>query len=142
MSFMHPLLSERADAFLLGLVDDVKNNKRILLVAENASGAIVGTVQVVLNQPANQPHRADILKMLVHQNVRRQGLAEALMSAAEKAAAQVGKTLLVLDAEASGDAERLYVKRCWLESGKIPDYALFPRGGLCSTTIFYKGNAF
>jgi GNAT superfamily N-acetyltransferase len=91
-----------------------------------------------LNLPENQPHRADLTKMLVHRRVRRQGLGAALLQAAEAMARECGRTLLVLDAVTGGDAERLYERMGWQRVGVIPGYALFPRGGLCSTTVFYR----
>jgi GNAT superfamily N-acetyltransferase len=138
VSFMHPLSRAHSENFWRGLANDVSSGKRILLVAEDEAGAITGTVQAVLNQPDNQPHRADIAKMLVHRKARRQGLGAALMNAIESATASAGKTLLVLDTVTGGDAERLYTKLGWQLCGHIPDYALWPKGGLCSTTIFYK----
>jgi GNAT superfamily N-acetyltransferase len=95
-------------------------------------------VQLVLDQPENQPHRADLSKMLVHRRARRQGLGAALMRAAEATARECGKTLLVLDAVTGGDAERLYERLGWERVGVIPGYALWPQGGLCSTTVFYR----
>jgi GNAT superfamily N-acetyltransferase len=113
--------------------------ERILLVAEElTSQTIVGTVQVILAMPDNQPHRADVAKMQVHRRARRQGLGAALMRAAEAAAREAGKTVLVLDTVTGGDAERLYTRLGWQRCGEIPDYALWPRGGLCSTTVFYR----
>ena len=96
-----------------------------------------GTVQLVLDQPENQPHRADLSKMLVHRRARRQGLGAALMRAAEATARECGKTLLVLDT-ASDDAERLYERLGWVRVGVIPGYALLPQGGLCGTTVYYR----
>jgi GNAT superfamily N-acetyltransferase len=95
-------------------------------------------VQLIFDLPENQPHRADLAKMLVHRRVRRQGLGAALLRAAEAAASECGKTLLVLDAVTDGDAARLYERLGWMRVGDIPDYALFPEGGLCSTTYFYR----
>jgi glyoxylase I family protein len=114
--------------------------ERILLVAEEAasSGTLVGTVQVLLTMPDNQPHRADIAKMQVHRRVRRRGVGAALMRAAEEAAREAGRTLLVLDTVTGGDAERLYTRLGWQRCGEIPSYALWPRGGVCSTTVFYR----
>ena len=89
---------------------------------------IVGTTQLVLDQPENQPHRADLAKMLVHRSARRQGLAERLLRAAEDTARECGKTLLVLDTVTGGDAERLYTRLGWQRVGSIPDYALWPQG--------------
>jgi GNAT superfamily N-acetyltransferase len=138
VGFMQTLSRAQAEKFWRGLAYDVALGRRIILVAEDEDGAIVGTVQAILSQPDNQPHRADIAKMLVHRKLRRQGLATLLMKAIESAAASAGKTLLVLDTVTGGDAERLYTKLGWQLSGHIPDYALWPSGGLCSTSIFYK----
>jgi GNAT superfamily N-acetyltransferase len=118
VGFMQPLPRAQAEKFWRGLAYDVALGRRIILVAEDEDGAIVGTVQAILHQPDNQPHRADIAKMLVHRKLRRQGLATLLMKAIE--------------------SERLYTKLGWQLSGHIPDYALWPNGGLCSTSIFYK----
>ena len=138
VSFMLPLTDERAQAFWHRVAAGVHNGERALLVAEDAQGAIVGTVQLVLDQPENQPHRADVAKMLVHRGARRQGLAERLMRAAEDTARDCGKTMLVLDTVTGGDAERLYSRLGWQRVGSIPDYALWPQGGLCATTYFYR----
>jgi GNAT superfamily N-acetyltransferase len=139
VSFMLPLTQDRADAFWQGVADGVAAGERILLVAQDpASRMVVGTVQVILKQPENQPHRADIAKMLVHNQARRRGVGAALMRAAEETAAKAGKTVLVLDTVTGGDAERLYERVGWVKSGVIPNYALWPRGGFCDTTVFYK----
>src|SRR5437763_15370927 len=106
VSFMHPLTRDRAMAFWRRVAQGVAAGERALLVAEDARG-LCGTVQLVLDQPENQPHRADLSKMLVHRRARRQGLGTALMRAAETTAREWGKTLLVLDAVTGGDAERL-----------------------------------
>src|SRR5258708_8826647 len=136
VSFMHPLSLSKAQAFWRRIASDVESGARALLVAEDATG-IIGTVQVVLDQPENQPHRADVSKMLVHRRARRRGVGAALMRAAEDAARRSGKSLLVLDT-ASGDAERLYARVGWTLAGIIPDYALWPQGGLCSTSVYYR----
>ena len=94
--------------------------------------------ELILDQPENQPHRADLAKMLVHRRARRQGLGQALMRAAEATARACGKTLLVLDAVTGGDAARLYERLGWVRVGDIPGYALMPRGGFCSTTYYYR----
>jgi len=135
VSFMHPLLHDRAVAFWRRVGDGVAAGDRALLVAEDARG-VCGTVQLVLDQPENQPHRADLSKLLVHRRVRRQGLGEALMRAAEGMARDCGKTLLVLDT-ASAEAERVYERLGWVRVGVVPDFALLPHGGLCGTTFFY-----
>jgi GNAT superfamily N-acetyltransferase len=141
VSFMHPLSRERAEAFWQQVLDGCARNERQLFVAEDGAGEVLGTVQLVLALPENQPHRGEIAKLLVHPNARRQGLAEVLMQAAEAAARAAGKALLVLDTATGGDAERLYPRWGWQRCGVIPDYALWPRGGLCSTTVFYKALA-
>jgi GNAT superfamily N-acetyltransferase len=137
VSFMHPLTRERAVAFWRRVGQGVVNGERALLVAEDAEG-ICGTVQLVLQQPENQPHRADLAKMLVHRRARHQGLGAELARAAEAMARECGKTLLVLDAVTGGDAARLYERMGWARVGDIPGYALMPRGGLCSTTVYYR----
>ena len=137
VSFMAPLPQAKALAFWQGVAAGVTRGERLLLVADDATG-IVGTVQVVLDQPDNQPHRADIAKMLVHRRARRQGIAAHLLSAAEAAARAAGKTVLVLDTVTGGDAERLYARCGWQRVGEIPNYALMPDGALCSTTYFHK----
>jgi GNAT superfamily N-acetyltransferase len=137
VSFMHPLTLDRAVAFWRRVARDVAAGERALLVAEDAHG-ICGTVQLVLEQPENQPHRADLAKMLVHRRARRQGLGTALMRAAEATARDCGKSLVVLDAVTGGEAARLYERLGWVRVGDIPGFALMPRGGLCSTTYFYR----
>jgi GNAT superfamily N-acetyltransferase len=136
VSFMHPLSVAKALAFWRRVAEAVAAGERALLVAEDARG-IVGTVQLLLDQPENQPHRADLAKLLVHRRARRRGVGAALMRAAEEVAAQCGKSLLVLDT-ASGDAERLYCRLGWQLCGTVPGYALLPHGGLCSTTFYYR----
>jgi ribosomal protein S18 acetylase RimI-like enzyme len=136
VGFMDPLSHERAVDFWRRVADGVAAGERALLVGADAQG-VCGTVHLVLAQPENQPHRADLTKMLVHRRARRQGLGGALLRAAEASARECGKTLLVLDT-ASDDAERLYARHGWQRVGVIPDYALLPRGGLCSTTLFYR----
>jgi GNAT superfamily N-acetyltransferase len=137
VGFMQPLSRDKAGAFWLGVAASVARGERILLIAGDAAGAIVGTVQVVFASFDNQPHRADVAKMLVHRQARRRGLGAALLIAAERAALDAGRTLLVLDT-ASGDAERLYLKGGWKRCGIIPEFALLPGGGLCDTTVFYR----
>jgi GNAT superfamily N-acetyltransferase len=137
VSFMLPLAPERALAFWRRVAAEVESGGRILLVAEDAAG-ILGTVQVVFAASENQPHRADIAKMLVHRRARRRGVGAALMRAAEAAAREAGKTVLVLDTVTGSDAARLYARLGWIAAGDIPDYALWPQGGLCSTTYFYR----
>lgn len=137
VSFVHPLAPTKARAFWRQVAAGVEAGERALLVAEDGTG-IVGTVQLELAQPENQPHRADLSKMLVHRRARRQGLGAALLRAAEQAARECGKTLLVLDTNTGSDAERLYARLGWVRVGTIPGYSVQPRGGLSPTTIFYK----
>ena len=137
VSFMLPLSRDRAVAFWRRVAADLVSGRRALLVAEDAEG-LCGTVQLLFDLPENQPHRADLAKMLVHRRARRQGLGQALMRAAEDTARACVKTLLVLDTVTGGDAERLYERLGWVRVGVIPRYALFPQGGPCSTTYFYR----
>jgi len=136
VSFMAPLSLQKALDFWRGVAEGVARGERVLLVAEDGAG-ITGTVQVILAQPENQPHRADVAKMLVHRRARRQGIGAALMQAAERAAREAGKTLLVLDT-AGAEAERLYTRQGWQRVGVIPGYALLPTGEPCDTAYFYK----
>lgn len=137
VSFMAPLSSERAADFWRSLTGSVARGERLLLAAEDEAGTLVGTVQLCLALPENQPHRADLAKMLVQRSARRRGVGAALLEAAESAARAAGRTVLVLDT-ASDAAERLYARHGWQRLGQIPDYALFPDGRPCATTIFYK----
>jgi len=136
VSFMHPLSRERAVGFWRRVARDLAAGGRALVIAEDPQG-VCGTVQLVLDQPENQPHRAELSKMLVHRRARRRGLGEALMRAAEAAARECGKTLLVLDT-ANPEAERLYERMGWTRVGVIPGFALLPHGGLCGTTFYYR----
>jgi GNAT superfamily N-acetyltransferase len=136
VSFMSPLANATALAFWQRVATETANGQRALMLAEDAGG-IIGTVQVILAQPENQPHRADVSKMLVHRRARRLGVGAGLMRAAEAAARTAGKTVLVLDT-ASPDADRLYCRLGWTLVGAIPDYALLPGGGLCDTRFYYR----
>jgi GNAT superfamily N-acetyltransferase len=137
VSFMHPLTRERSAAFWQRVARGVSAGERALLVAEDAVG-LCGTVQLLLDMPENQPHRADLAKMLVHRRARRQGLGAALMRAAEATAREHGRQLLVLDTVTGSDAARLYESLGWVKVGDIPNYALLPRGGLCGTTVYHR----
>lgn len=137
VSFMLPFLREKAVAFWTRVAADLAVGKRAVIVAEDELG-ICGTVQLVFDLPDNQPHRADLVKMLVHRRARRRGLGAELMRAAEEMGRACGKTLLVLDAVTGGDAERLYARLGWTRVGSIPNYALMPNGAPCATTYFYR----
>lgn len=137
VGFMQPFGRDRAEVFWTGVLQSAARGERIVLLAEDDDGTVLGTVQVILSAPENQPHRGEISKMLVHRRHRGCGVGEELMRAAEAAALDVGKTLLVLDT-ASDAAERLYERRGWRRVGVVPGYALWPDGGLVDTTIYYK----
>ena len=125
-------------SFWRKVADGVARNERVLLVAEDREGRIVGTVQLIMSMPDNQPHRGDVAKMLVHRKARRRGIAQRLMAAIDDAAREEGKTVLVLDTVTGGDAERLYERTGWQRVGVIPKYALMPDGEFCATTFFFK----
>lgn len=137
VSFMAPLSRERAAAFWRGIAAGVAQGERVLLVAEDAAG-ILGTVQLITGLPENQPHRADVAKMLVHRRARRRGVAARLLAALDEAARARGRHVLVLDTVTGGDAERLYARHGWQRVGEVPHYALFPDGRPCGTTFFHK----
>ena len=137
IGFMLPISRERAIGFWTGVGEAVARGERVLLVAEDDRG-ICGTVQLVLDLPDNQPHRADLVKTQVHSRARRRGLGEALMREAERHATLVGRTLLVLDAVTGGDAARLYERHGWVRVGDVPGFALYPDGRPCGTTYYYK----
>jgi GNAT superfamily N-acetyltransferase len=137
VSFMLPMTRAKADAYWQAVAAAVSGGEALVLGAFDESGAIAGTVSVLLRQAENQPHRADVAKMLVHPRAQRRGIGAQLLAAAEAAAVRAGKSLLVLDT-ASAEAARLYARAGWQEVGQIPDYALWPGGGLCPTVVFYK----
>ncbi len=110
---------------------------RAILVAEDEAG-IFGVVQLVPAWPPNQPHRADVAKLLVHRRARRRGAARALIIAIEDEARAMGRWLLLLDTETGGAAERLYEGLDWTRLGVVEDFALTPDGALCATTFFFK----
>lgn len=145
VGFMHPISRDKAIAFWRTTLQSADRGERLVLVAEDgrsdemkSPSSILGTVQVVLTMPENQPHRADVAKMQVHRRARRRGVGRALIRAAEDEAREAGKTLLVLDTVTGSDAERLYIEMGWEHCGVIPGYALWPTGGLCSTTVLYR----
>ncbi|WP_043357564.1 GNAT family N-acetyltransferase [Cupriavidus basilensis] len=138
VSFMLPLPREKALQFWRGVADGVARAERVLLIAQDGEGQILGTVQIILSMPDNQPHRADVAKMLVHRKARRRGVAQRLLAALDDAAREAGKSVLVLDTVTGGDAERLYARAGWQRAGVVPKYALMPDGEFCGTTFFYK----
>lgn len=128
------------ERFWRDVAASVSGGQVILLAARNDSG-LVGTAQLHLTAKPNQPHRAEIAKVLVHSRARRQGLGEALMQRAEAIAREKGRNLLVLDTDEHGAARRLYNRLGWTEAGTIPRYALMPDGADCGSTFFYKSLA-
>lgn len=137
VSFMDTITRDEARVFWEGVIADLADAARILLVAER-DGRIDGSVQTIFSDKPNQPHRGDIAKMIVHRRARRSGVGAALLAAAESAGKAHGRWLLVLDTETGAAAERLYARGGWTPVGVIPNYALTPAGALCGTTVFYK----
>jgi ribosomal protein S18 acetylase RimI-like enzyme len=137
VSYMSPFTPAQAREAFEGFVSDVERGGRLLLAALDGE-QVVGTVQVVFAWPPNQPHRADIAKLLVHRAARKRGIARQLMAQAEAEALAEGRTLLVLDTVTGDDAERLYERLGYQRVGVIPNYALYPDGRPCATTVFYK----
>jgi len=137
VSYLAPFSHEQALAAFEAMAAEVERGRRLLLAAF-AGGELVGTVQVILALPPNQPHRGEIAKLLVHRSARKHGIAQLLMEQAESEARAEGKTLLVLDTVTGDDAERLYTRLGWTRVGVIPGYALYPDRRPCATTIFWK----
>lgn len=137
VGFMQPYEAADAVAYWNDIADQVEKGGIILAVAE-LEGRAVGTVQVGLATKPNQPHRGDLMKLLVHRAARGLGLSRKLMAAVEAEAARRGRTLLVLDTATGSEAESIYPRLGWERVGVIPDYALWPQGGFCGTTLFYK----
>jgi GNAT superfamily N-acetyltransferase len=136
VSFMLPFGRADGRKFFDKVIASVARDETVLVVAK-LDGRIVGSVQVGLDMPPNQPHRGDIRKLLVHRAARRHGLGDALMQRAEAEAKARGRSLLVLDT-ADAAAERLYVRAGWQRVGAVPDYAMWPQGGFCDTVFFWK----
>jgi|SRR5580658_70855 GNAT superfamily N-acetyltransferase len=137
VSFMAPFSKDEALSFFEKVIDGVERGERILIAAFLDS-KLVGTVQILTATPPNQPHRADIAKLLVHRSARGHAISVHLMERAEEASRAAGKTLLVLDSVTGGEGARLYMRLGWNVVGVIPNYALFPDGRFCDTTVFWK----
>jgi GNAT superfamily N-acetyltransferase len=137
VSFMPPFAPDDGRRFFDKVANSVASGDTVLLAAR-IEGAIVGTVQLGLDTPPNQPHRADVKKMLVHRSARGRGVGMALMSAIEDEARRHGRWLLVLDTVPGESGHRLYLRAGWQQSGIVPDYALFPDGRLCDTAFMWK----
>ena len=137
VNFMWPMTREKAERYWRRVADSLARDERAVIVAEDERGELLGTAQAVWAEAENQPHRAEISKMLVRRNARRHGVAALVLAAAERAARDAGRTLLVLDT-ASAEAERLYRRGGWQRVGAIPKFALMPDGPLCDTVVYYK----
>jgi GNAT superfamily N-acetyltransferase len=137
VSFTSPFSHDSALGFFRKVAGSVAAGDTMLLAA-SLDGKIVGTVQLGLDTPPNQPHRADIKKMLVHRSARGRGIGAALMAAVEEEAWRRGRWLLVLDTVPGENGHRLYLRAGWTQTGLVPDYALFPDGRLCDTAIMWK----
>jgi ribosomal protein S18 acetylase RimI-like enzyme len=137
VSFMHPLPLAEADAFWAGSLAAAARDERVILGAFDGD-LLVGTVTLLLSFPPNQPHRAEIAKMMTRISHRGRGVAKALMRAAEHMAREHSKTLLVLDTATEGGASGLYEGLGFTFAGEVPDFALKPHGGLTGTMIYWK----
>ena len=138
VSFMWPLPRDKALRFWQRVAQNVAQGERALLLAADVDGRVIGTVQLLLAMPDNQPHRADVAKVLVHSSARRQGIASRLMRAIDDTARAEGKSVLVLDTVTGSDGDGLYAAIGWTRVGVVPRYALMPDGAICDATIFYK----
>jgi GNAT superfamily N-acetyltransferase len=137
VNFMWPMTREKAERYWRKVADSLARGERAVVIAEDDGGEIMGTAQAVWAEAENQPHRADISKMLVRRNARRHGVGALVLAAAERAARDAGRTLLVLDT-ASPEAERMYERGGWQRVGAVPKFALLPDGPFCHTVFFYK----
>jgi GNAT superfamily N-acetyltransferase len=137
VSFMAPFSAADALAFFESIEPEIEAGSRVLLAAFD-DGELVGTVQIAAAWPPNQPHRADVAKLLVRRSARNRGVGRLLMEHAEAEARAEGWTLLVLDTVTGDPAERLYERMGWTKVGVIPNYALYPDGRPCDTTVFWK----
>jgi ribosomal protein S18 acetylase RimI-like enzyme len=142
VGFMHPLPMEAASAFWQASLASADRGERIVLGAfdgEVLDGeALVGTVTLLLDLPPNQPHRAEIAKMMTRLSHRHRGIATALLRTAERMASERGRSVLVLDTAVEDGAARLYEATGFALAGIIPDYAFKPHGGLTGTMIYWK----
>lgn len=137
VSFMHPLDPAAADAYWDDALAAADRAERVILGAWDGD-VLVGTVTLLLALPPNQPHRAEVAKLMTRPSHRRRGIATVLMRAVETVAAEQGRTLLVLDTAVDGGAAALYTRLGFTLTGEIPDYAFKPQGGLTGTLIFWK----
>jgi ribosomal protein S18 acetylase RimI-like enzyme len=137
VSFMHPLPLQAAEAFWQDSLGAAVRGEQIVLGAFDGE-SLIGTVTLLLNLPPNQPHRAEIAKMMTRLSHRHRGIATSLLREAERLARERGRWLLVLDTAEDEGAGRLYERLGFKLTGLIPDYALKPRGGLTGTLVYWK----
>ncbi len=137
VSFMHPLSQVAAEAFWRNSLTSADRGERIILGALDGD-RLIGTVTLLLDLPPNQPHRAEIAKMMTRLSHRHRGIATALLREAERLALARGRWLLVLDTAEDEGAAGLYERMGFKLTGLIPDYALKPHGGLTGTLIYWK----
>ncbi len=137
VSFMLPIDCGTAREFYEGVIEKIARGGAILFVAY-ADGEPLGSVLLSPEQKQNQPHRAEVQKLLVAPHARNRGIAQALMAAVEETAKARGRWLLCLDTSTGSPAERLYEKLGWQRLGVMPNHAMWPQGGLCATTFFWK----
>jgi len=139
IGFMAPFILEQARVFWTGIAGKVEAGDRLIWSArDEETGELLGTVQLIVGLPDNQPHRGDVAKLMVSPSARRRGVARLLMQALEAEARRRGLRTLVLDTVTGSPADSLYRQLGWIEVGPVPDYALFPDGTPCSTTFFYR----
>jgi len=136
VSFLADLTEAQAEAWWRSILD-AATDRTIILIARDSEG-VVGTVQAQPSWAPNQPHRADVGKLIVHRRARRRGIARALMVALEQAASAAGFTLLLLDTRRGDHPERLYASMGWVRVGEVPNFALNPDGTMCDTVFYYK----
>jgi GNAT superfamily N-acetyltransferase len=137
VNFLAGFSRDEGRTYWCSQIPDIATGEIRLLVADDGR-RLVGTAMLMFARQPNAAHRAEIGKMLVHSLVRRQGLGSRLLTAAEAAARQAGRTLLMLDTESGSAGDRLYRSCGWIEVGRVPDHAFRPDGSLAGTTIFYK----
>jgi len=137
VGFLSPLADQEALEFWSKVRAGVTAGERVVFLAISA-GQLVGTVQLIIDAPANGRHRCEIAKLMVKPAVRGQGIAAALMTSAEAEAKNLGKSLILLDTQTASDAERLYIRLGYERAGVIPRYALSSGGDLEATSLFFK----
>jgi GNAT superfamily N-acetyltransferase len=138
VSFLAPLARDKAENFWRHVATSVGRDERVLLIAEDSDDTLIGTAQLVLDLPENQPHRAEVAKVLVPRSARRRGVGAALMRAIEDAARDHGRSLLALDTTSGREGDRLYERLGWTRFGIMPGHALTPDGSPSDTAYFYK----